>query len=109
MYSCAALLLLMLPCHCHCWCLCSCFCFCCCCAQNLGIYGGCILTVAVLNSCGLRVLTLCTQLGGIFHLVGIPLLVLMVPLMATQRQPASWVFGHFEKAQAEAAGIINPL
>eukprot|EP00882_Tetradesmus_deserticola_P027411 GHRQ01030331.1.p1 GENE.GHRQ01030331.1~~GHRQ01030331.1.p1 ORF type:complete len:181 (+),score=18.42 GHRQ01030331.1:157-699(+) len=27
--------------------------------------------------------------------------------MATQHQPASWVFGHFEAAQAESVGITN--
>jgi hypothetical protein len=77
--------------------------------QNLGIYGGIIFLVALLNSCGLRVLTLCTQLGGLFHLAGIALLALMVPLMATQHQPASWVFGHFESEIAQESGIMNYL
>jgi hypothetical protein len=64
-------------------------------AQDLGIYGGVIALIAILNSTGLRVLTCCTQLGGVFHLAGIVLLALMVPLMATTRQPA--------------IGITNPL
>lgn len=76
-------------------------------AQDLGIYGAVIFLVALLNSCGLRVLTLCTQAGGMFHLAGVLLLVLIVPLMATTHQPASWVFGHFESAQAESVGITN--
>lgn len=75
--------------------------------QDLGIYGAVIFLVALLNSCGLRVLTLCTQAGGMFHLAGVLLLVLIVPLMATTHQPASWVFGHFESAQAESVGITN--
>lgn len=75
--------------------------------QDLGIYAGVIFLVALLNSCGLRVLTLCTQVGGMFHLAGVLLLILIVPLMATQHQPASFVFGHFETAQAESAGITN--
>jgi amino acid transporter len=75
--------------------------------QDLGIYGAVIFLVALLNSCGLQVLTLCTQAGGVFHLAGVLLLVLMVPLMATEHQPASWVFGHFETAQAESVGIMN--
>jgi amino acid transporter len=75
--------------------------------QDLGIYGAVIFLVALLNSCGLRVLTLCTQAGGVFHLAGVLLLVLIVPLMATTHQPASWVFGHFESAQAESVGITN--
>lgn len=77
--------------------------------QNLGIYGGVLLLVSLLNSGGLRVLTLCTQLGGIFHLAGIALLALMVPLMATTHQSASWVFRHFETGPANDAGIFNPL
>jgi hypothetical protein len=89
-----------------CW---LCGCCCCCHAQNLGIYGGIIFLVALLNSCGLRVLTLCTQLGGMFHLAGIALLALMVPLMATQHQPASWVFGYFEAGIAQESGIMNYL
>jgi hypothetical protein len=36
-------------------------------------------------------------------------LALAIPLMATQHQPASWVFSYFETAQAEAVGIVNPL
>lgn len=79
------------------------------CAQDLGVYAGCIFVVAVLNSCGLRVLTMCTQLGGIFHLAGIALLAFIVPLMATEHQPASFVFTYFEKQHAEDAGILNPL
>lgn len=35
--------------------------------------------------------------------------VFMVPLMATQHQPASWVFGSFETAAAVDVGIVNPL
>lgn len=77
--------------------------------QMLGIYGGILFLVALLNSCGLRVLTLCTQLGGIFHLAGIALLALAVPLMATTHQPASWVFGHFEWKVAQDSGIMNYL
>lgn len=77
--------------------------------QDLGIYAASLFLIAVLNSSGLRVLTLCTQLGGIFHLLGIALLALMVPLMAKEHQSASWVFGHFESAQAEAVGITNTL
>lgn len=77
--------------------------------QMLGIYGGIIFLVALLNSCGLRVLTLCTQLGGMFHLAGIALLALAVPLMATRHQPASWVFGHFEWTVAQDSGIMNYL
>lgn len=79
------------------------------CLQELGIYTCCLFFFALVNSCGLRVLTVCTQIGGIFHLVGITLLIFMVPMMATQHQPSSWVFGHFEKAQAMDVGIINPL
>jgi amino acid transporter len=75
--------------------------------QDLGIYGAVIFLVALLNSCGLQVLTLCTQAGGMFHLAGVLLLVLIVPLMAKEHQPASWVFGHFETAQAESVGITN--
>lgn len=77
--------------------------------QDLGVYAGCIVFVALLNSCGLKVLTLCTQLGGMFHLAGIVLLALIVPLMATQHQPASFVFGFYEKEHAEEVGIVNPL
>jgi len=55
------------------------------------------------------VLRLCTQFGGILHVFGVVLLILGVPLMATEHQPASWVFGHFETSQAAAAGIVNPL
>lgn len=73
------------------------------------MYGGCIFVVALVNSAGLRVLTLCTQLGGFVHLLGVALLAIIVPAMATQHQPASFVFTHFETAQAEASGITSPL
>lgn len=77
--------------------------------QDLGVYAGVIFVVAVLNSCGLSVLTWCTQLGGVFHLAGVALLALIVPLMATEHQSASFVFGYFERQAGEDVGIINPV
>ncbi|KAF8069535.1 BAT1 [Scenedesmus sp. PABB004] len=76
-------------------------------AQDLGVYGGCIFLVALLNSCGLTVLTLVTQLGGMFHLVGVTLLILIVPLMATSHQSAGFVFTKFETQLAIDSGITN--
>jgi hypothetical protein len=77
--------------------------------QNLGIYGGVLVLVSLLNSGGSHLLTLCTQLGGVLQVAGLALLALMVPLMATSHQPASWVFGHYETGPANKKGIFNVL
>eukprot|EP00775_Hariotina_reticulata_P000773 gene773-1085_t len=76
-------------------------------AQHLGTYAGCLVLVALVNSGGMRLLTLCTQAGAAMHLAGITVLAIMVPAMATQHQSAKFVFTHFEIAQAEEAGITN--
>jgi hypothetical protein len=49
------------------------------------------------------------EFAGIWNLVGAVVLAIILPAVATFHQPASYVFGHFETAQAEAAGITNPV
>ena len=44
-----------------------------------------------------------------FHLAGVLLLVVVLPAIAPVHQSASWVFTHFERAQAESVGITNPV
>jgi hypothetical protein len=77
--------------------------------QALGVYTGLLVLSSTLNSCGLGVLTLLTQAGGLFHLAGVLLLVVVLPAIAPSHQNASWVFTHFERAQAESVGIISPV
>jgi hypothetical protein len=44
-----------------------------------------------------------------WNLVGAVVLMIILPSVATSHQPASYVFGHFERAQAESIGITNPM
>lgn len=64
------------------------------------------LNSVVLTACWHCVLQ---QIGGMLNVVGAVVLLIVVPAVATQHQPASYVFGHFERAQAESVGITNPV
>jgi len=65
--------------------------------------------VALVNSGGMQVLTLCTQAGAAVHLLGITVLAVIVPAMATQHQSAKFVFTHFETPEAYEEGIVNNM
>jgi hypothetical protein len=49
------------------------------------------------------------EFAGMWNLVGAVVLMIVLPAVAVSHQPASYVFGHFETAQAEAIGITNPV
>lgn len=47
--------------------------------------------------------------GGIFHLVGVVLLIVVLPAVAPSHNSASWVFTSFEPQAGYDAGIMSPL
>lgn len=77
-------------------------------AAIYGIYCAWTLAAAIANSLGDELNIRLNQLGGMLNLVGAVVLAVVLPAVATEHQPASYVFGHFERAQAEAVGITSP-
>lgn len=77
--------------------------------QMYGIYVAWCLAATAANSLGDKVNIRMNEFAGIWNLVGAVVLTIVLPAMATSHQPASYVFGHFETAQAESAGITNPV
>jgi hypothetical protein len=61
------------------------------------------------NSLGDEFNILVNKAGGVINVIGPIALTIIVPIVATSLQPASYVFTHFESQQAQAVGIINPV
>ena len=72
-----------------------------------GIFAAVMFVVAALNSAGLRILTLATQVGAVFHLVGVLLLVVVVPAVSPTHNSASFVFTTFYADGGIESGIPN--
>ncbi|KAJ6356825.1 hypothetical protein OIU78_004842 [Salix suchowensis] len=61
----------------------------------IGIHGGILLMHAALNSLPISVLSFFGQLAAAWNLVGVLVLMILIPLVATERASAKFVFTHF--------------
>ncbi|KAB5538154.1 hypothetical protein DKX38_015687 [Salix brachista] len=61
----------------------------------IGIHGGILLLHAALNSLPISVLSFFGQLAAAWNLVGVLVLMILIPLVATERASAKFVFTHF--------------
>ncbi|KAF8071033.1 BAT1 [Scenedesmus sp. PABB004] len=77
--------------------------------ETYGIFAAWVLAASVANSLGDTINIKLNQLGGMLNVWGAVALMVIIPAVATRHQPAGYVFGHFERAQAAAEGITNPI
>ncbi|XP_034926520.1 amino-acid permease BAT1 [Populus alba] len=61
----------------------------------IAIHGGILLLHAALNSLPISVLSFFGQLAAVWNLVGVLVLTILIPLVATERASAKFVFTHF--------------
>ncbi len=65
-----------------------------------------------MNAISVRLLGLLSVVSVGFHVVGTLVIVIGLPIIATTRQSASWVFGHFQVKQPvywATASLYQPL
>ncbi|MEW5316728.1 MAG: hypothetical protein WDW38_008079 [Sanguina aurantia] len=60
--------------------------------QLLGVYAGCLLLTACVNSCSFSVVSYLTEFGGIWHIIGAVLVIVVIPALTTEHQSAKYVF-----------------
>lgn len=65
-------------------------------AQFWAVYSGFILLHGVFNAISVKLLGFLSIVSVVFHVAGTLAIVIGLPVIAKVRQPASWVFGHFE-------------
>ena len=72
----------------------------------LGIYAGILVIQAVLNMFGPSLIAIFTWISVVWHMVGVVLIAIMVPALATKRPSAQWVFTTFTQPDV---GIDSPV
>ncbi|KAK6921690.1 Amino acid/polyamine transporter I [Dillenia turbinata] len=70
----------------------------------MGFHGGILLIHAILNSLPISLLSFFGQLAAIWNLVGVFVLVILIPTVATERASAKFVFTHFNSDNGEGIG-----
>jgi amino acid transporter len=73
----------------------------------IGFHGGILLLHAIINSLSISWLSLFGQLAAAWNLVGVFVLMILIPCVATERASAKFVFTHFNTDNGE--GINNKL
>ena len=76
-------------------------------AGSLGLYAGFLALSGVINSFGGRILIITTEAAAWLHIIGVLVLIIAVPCIATVHQPASWVFTNFDAELGKGVGIPN--
>ncbi|KAI9088567.1 hypothetical protein K1719_029681 [Acacia pycnantha] len=67
----------------------------------IGFHGGLLLLHAILNSLPISILSFFGQLAAIWNVVGVFLLMILIPCVATERASAKFVFTHFNTDNGE--------
>ncbi|KAI9088599.1 hypothetical protein K1719_029713 [Acacia pycnantha] len=67
----------------------------------IGFHGGILLLHAILNSLPISILSFFGQLAAIWNVVGVFLLMILIPCVATERASAKFVFTHFNTDNGE--------
>lgn len=74
-------------------------------AGHAGVYTACLVLVGLVNSIPEDWIAGWTSAGAWAHYIGAALMTVLVPLVATSHQDASWVFTSFDPAPAAEVGI----
>ncbi len=56
-----------------------------------GIYGACIVVSALLCTFGRKFLVYFTEFGAVWHLIGVLIVTIAIPIICTYHQPSEWV------------------
>ncbi|XP_028758143.1 amino-acid permease BAT1 homolog [Neltuma alba] len=67
----------------------------------IGFHGGILLLHAIINSLPISLLSFFGQLAAIWNLLGVFLLMILIPSVATERASAKFVFTHFNTDNGE--------
>ncbi|KAK8561543.1 hypothetical protein V6N12_048609 [Hibiscus sabdariffa] len=70
----------------------------------IAFHGGILLIHAILNSLPISVLSFFGQLAAAWNLLGVVVLMILIPTVATQRASAEFVFTHFNTDNGEGIG-----
>ncbi|XP_039019572.1 amino-acid permease BAT1-like [Hibiscus syriacus] len=70
----------------------------------IAFHGGILLIHAILNSLPISVLSFFGQLAAAWNLLGVVLLMILIPSVATERASAKFVFTHFNTDNGEGIG-----
>ncbi|KAL4351407.1 hypothetical protein GQ457_06G005170 [Hibiscus cannabinus] len=70
----------------------------------IAFHGGILLIHAILNSLPISVLSFFGQLAAAWNLLGVVVLMILIPMVATQRASAEFVFTHFNTDNGEGIG-----
>lgn len=76
--------------------------------QTLGLYAALLCLSAVINSFGGKLVQYLTEAAAYWHIIGMAILVIAIPCIATQHQSASTVFFQFDTNLGNDAGITSP-
>ncbi|KAG2482254.1 hypothetical protein HYH03_018798 [Edaphochlamys debaryana] len=77
--------------------------------QFFGIYTGCLITTAVINSLPFEHVGFITEIGAWWTLIGVFTVIIAIPCISTERATPEWVFRKFEGDLAKESGIRNPF
>ncbi|GLI62318.1 hypothetical protein VaNZ11_004926 [Volvox africanus] len=77
--------------------------------QFMGIYTGCLLLTATINSLRFEHVGIITELGAFWTIFGVLILIIGIPCITVDHATPTWVFRKFEKDTAADSGIHNPF
>lgn len=70
----------------------------------MALHGGILLLHAIINSLPISWLSLFGQLAAVWNVVGVFVLMILIPTVATERASADFVFTHFNRDNGEGIG-----
>ena len=78
--------------------------------QLFGIYAACIGLMTLVSSTSYKTVERVTNLGGYWHMIGVPILIVIIPAVATSHATPQWVFTQWIDSYAkEESGIQSPF
>lgn len=75
--------------------------------QFFAIYTGCLLSSCLTNSLKFKHVSFYTELGAWFTIIGVVVVMVAIPIIATEKADAKWVFTAFDASVANDSGIKN--
>ncbi|GIL66299.1 hypothetical protein Vafri_19898 [Volvox africanus] len=77
--------------------------------QFMGIYTGCLVLTATINSLRFEHVGTITEFGALWTIFGVLIVIIAIPCITVDHATTNWVFRKFEKDAAAESGIRNPF
>ncbi|GIL93046.1 hypothetical protein Vretifemale_20527 [Volvox reticuliferus] len=77
--------------------------------QFMGIYTGCLVLTATINSLRFEHVGIITEFGAFWTFIGVLIVTIAIPCITVDHATPNWVFRKFEKDTAADSGIHNPF